>query len=109
MRWKSRIGQGRQPVTNRGPKKVQPLNLSELKRSIQNLGHGSKRSRDTGRLHRSHAGKAEVCIYDYIDGNSPMLMRMFHKRLRGYRAMGYESQDTIEPAKTLFELPPYED
>ena len=62
-----------------------------------------------GRLHRSHAGKAEVCIYDYIDGNSPMLMRMFHKRLRGYRAMGYESQDTIEPAKTLFELPPYED
>ncbi len=43
-----------------------------------------------GRLHRIHAGKAEVCIYDYVDRNSPTLMRMFYKRLRGYRAMGYE-------------------
>jgi len=47
-----------------------------------------------GRLHRIHTGKAEVRIYDYIDCNSPTLMRMFHKRLRGYRTMGYEPQDT---------------
>ena len=58
-----------------------------------------------GRLHRVHAGKAEVCIYDYVDRNSPTLMRMFYKRLRGYRAMGYESQDTAESAKMMFELP----
>jgi superfamily II DNA or RNA helicase len=58
-----------------------------------------------GRLHRSHAGKAEVYIYDYIDRNSPTLMRMFYKRLRGYRAMGYEPQDSAESAKMMFELP----
>ena len=58
-----------------------------------------------GRLHRAHTGKAEVRIYDYVDRSSPTLMRMFYKRLRGYRAMGYEAQDTIGPAKMLFELP----
>ena len=58
-----------------------------------------------GRLHRIRAGKAEVRIYDYIDRNSPTLMRMFHKRLRGYRAMGYEQQDTAESTKMMFELP----
>jgi superfamily II DNA or RNA helicase len=58
-----------------------------------------------GRLHRLHAGKAEVCIYDYVDRNSPTLMRMFYKRLRGYRAMGYEPPDTAESANMMFELP----
>jgi superfamily II DNA or RNA helicase len=58
-----------------------------------------------GRLHRIHAGKAEVRIYDYVDRNSPTLMRMFQKRLRGYRAMGYEPQATAEPAKVMLELP----
>ena len=42
-----------------------------------------------GRLHRLYAGKKEVRIYDYVDRNVPMLMRMYEKRLRGYRAMGY--------------------
>jgi len=58
-----------------------------------------------GRLHRLHTGKAEVYIYDYVDRNSPTLMRMFYKRLRGYRAMGYELQDTAESVKMMFELP----
>ncbi len=43
----------------------------------------------TGRLHRLHPGKAEVRIYDYVDRNVPVLLRMFEKRLRGYRAIGY--------------------
>ena len=43
----------------------------------------------SGRLHRLHAGKTEVRIYDYVDRKVPMLLRMFEKRLRGYRAMGY--------------------
>jgi hypothetical protein len=42
-----------------------------------------------GRLHRLYQGKFEVCIYDYVDRNVPMLVRMFEKRLRAYRAMGY--------------------
>jgi len=43
----------------------------------------------TGRLHRLHPGKTEVRIYDYVDKAVPMLMKMFEKRLRGYRAIGY--------------------
>ncbi|HEY1535262.1 MAG TPA: DEAD/DEAH box helicase family protein, partial [Polyangiaceae bacterium] len=43
----------------------------------------------TGRLHRLHLGKREVRIFDYVDRNVPMLLRMFEKRLRGYRAIGY--------------------
>jgi superfamily II DNA or RNA helicase len=43
-----------------------------------------------GRLHRLYQSKFEVCIYDYVDRNVPMLARMFEKRLRAYRAMGYE-------------------
>ena len=42
-----------------------------------------------GRLHRLHPGKAEVRIYDYVDREVPLLLRMFEKRLRGYRAIGY--------------------
>lgn len=43
-----------------------------------------------GRLHRFHRSKFEVCIYDYVDARVPMLARMFDKRLRAYRAMGYQ-------------------
>jgi len=43
-----------------------------------------------GRLHREYAGKADVVIYDYVDSGVPVLSRMHHKRLAGYRAMGYE-------------------
>ncbi|MBA3507871.1 MAG: DEAD/DEAH box helicase [Betaproteobacteria bacterium] len=56
-----------------------------------------------GRLHREHAGKHEVRIYDYVDTDVPTLQRMFNKRVRGYRAMGYviaADEDT-----TSFDLP----
>lgn len=43
----------------------------------------------TGRLHRLHPAKREVRIYDYVDAQVPMLARMFEKRLRGYRSLGY--------------------
>lgn len=43
-----------------------------------------------GRLHRKHAGKAEVRIYDYVDRAVPMLASKFEKRMTGYRSMGYE-------------------
>jgi len=48
----------------------------------------------TGRLHRLYPGKTEVRIYDYVDREVPMLYRMFEKRLRGYRAIGY-SRDSV--------------
>lgn len=43
-----------------------------------------------GRLHRHLPDKTEVQIYDYVDAEVPMLARMFEKRVRGYRTMGYE-------------------
>lgn len=43
----------------------------------------------TGRLHRLHPNKTEVWIYDYVDREVPVLMGMFEKRLRTYRAIGY--------------------
>lgn len=51
-----------------------------------------------GRLHRLHAGKREVRIYDYLDGQVPVLASMFKKRSRGYRALGYEPVDE-EPGR----------
>jgi len=57
-----------------------------------------------GRLHREHHNKADVRIYDYVDGGVPMLARMFEKRRRGYRAMGYELAASPEPADAVREL-----
>lgn len=48
-----------------------------------------------GRLHRKHPGKKEVRIYDYLDNSVPMLMRMFDKRMKTYRALGYAQNDSI--------------
>ena len=43
-----------------------------------------------GRLHRLRPGKTEVRIYHYVDRRVPLLHRMFERRLRGYRFIGYE-------------------
>lgn len=42
-----------------------------------------------GRLHRLHADKSVVQVYDYVDLDVPMLARMFDKRCVGYEAVGY--------------------
>lgn len=47
-----------------------------------------------GRLHRDHAGKREVVVYDYIDAEVPVLARMAKKRQSGYRALGYRVRST---------------
>ena len=49
----------------------------------------------TGRLHRQRSEKKEVRIYDYVDRNVPMLARMFEKRMKGYRALGYARGDDV--------------
>ena len=50
-----------------------------------------------GRLHRLHDEKREVVIYDYVDPLLPVLARMWEKRLRGYRAMGYRVESSVSP------------
>jgi superfamily II DNA or RNA helicase len=49
-----------------------------------------------GRLHRLHATKRSVVIYDYVDGNEPMLAAMAVKREAGYRSLGYRAVDSME-------------
>ncbi len=46
-----------------------------------------------GRLHRDFAGKQDVLIYDYVDIHIPVLERMYHKRVKGYRDIGYKAKD----------------
>jgi superfamily II DNA or RNA helicase len=42
-----------------------------------------------GRLHRLHKDKLVVRVYDYVDACVPMLSRMYDRRLKGYKAVGY--------------------
>ena len=42
-----------------------------------------------GRLHRLHEDKLVVRVYDYVDASVPVLNRMYEKRLKAYKAVGY--------------------
>jgi superfamily II DNA or RNA helicase len=55
-----------------------------------------------GRLHREHASKTDVRIIDFVDTGHPALLRMWDKRQRGYRAMGYRI-DSGAPSVGRFE------
>lgn len=43
-----------------------------------------------GRLNRDYAGKENVIIYDYVDNHIPMFDKMYAKRLKAYKQIGYE-------------------
>ncbi len=43
-----------------------------------------------GRIHRESDGKECVTIHDYVDCSFPILQRMFNKREKSYKAMGYQ-------------------
>jgi superfamily II DNA or RNA helicase len=53
-------------------------------------------SQYAGRLHRRHASKRDVVIYDYVDENEPMLMKMATRREAGYRSLGYRPVRSAE-------------
>ena len=44
----------------------------------------------SGRLHRDYEGKQDVIIYDYVDTHIRVLDKMYYKRLRAYKKIGYE-------------------
>lgn len=37
--------------------------------------------------------KNDVIIYDYVDETVPVLLRVFKKRQRSYRVLGYQIED----------------
>jgi superfamily II DNA or RNA helicase len=43
----------------------------------------------TGRLNRASGGKKEIRVYDYVDEKVPVLSRMYGRRLKGYRVLGF--------------------
>ena len=55
-----------------------------------------------GRLHREHVSKTDVRIIDFVDTGHPALLRMWDKRQRGYRTMGYRI-DSGAPSVGRFE------
>jgi superfamily II DNA or RNA helicase len=62
-----------------------------------------------GRLHRWHAAKREVVIYDYVDAAEPQMVKMASRREAGYRSLGYGvthaddlfSRDTAAPIRKI--------
>ncbi len=46
-----------------------------------------------GRLHRLHADKDSVVVYDYVDIHVPQLQRMYKRRKASYRAFGYHIEE----------------
>nr|WP_140626533.1 DEAD/DEAH box helicase family protein [Methylibium rhizosphaerae] len=56
-----------------------------------------------GRLHREHASKTNVRIIDFVDTGHVTLLRMWDKRQRGYRAMGYRMM--TDPRASSFPEP----
>lgn len=55
----------------------------------------------TGRLHRTHADKTNVQVFDFVEGGNAALLRMWDKRKAGYRAMGYRMAD-VPSSMSLF-------
>jgi superfamily II DNA or RNA helicase len=43
----------------------------------------------TGRLNRASSEKKEIRVYDYVDEKVPVLARMYGRRLKGYKALGF--------------------
>lgn len=52
-----------------------------------------------GRLNRDYEGKKNVIIYDYVDSHISMFDKMYYKRLRAYKQIGYEIYSEQETEK----------
>ena len=52
-----------------------------------------------GRLHRDYPGKKDVMIYDYVDSHIPVFDKMYAKRLRTYKRIGYSLCTSDAPEK----------
>ena len=66
-----------------------------------------------GRLNRDYEGKKDAIIFDYIDQHVPTLKRMYYKRLRAYKKIGYEIcseiTDKQEITNSIFDSQSYVD
>jgi len=52
-----------------------------------------------GRLNRDYEGKQDVIVYDYIDSHIPVFDKMYLKRLRTYKKIGFRVMSDIATNK----------
>ncbi len=57
------------------------------------ISHKGRLVQYAGRIERTVEGKEQVTVYDYLDSNCAMTMKMFKGRLRAYKEMGYAVVD----------------
>ncbi len=66
-----------------------------------------------GRLNRDYDGKKSVIIYDYVDSHISMFDRMYHKRLKAYKQIGYDifsgTGAQKQAANAIFDIDNYND
>ena len=64
-----------------------------------------------GRLNRDYEGKTDVIIYDYVDAHIPVFDRMYVKRLKAYKRIGYKlssNTDTVkQEADSIYDIDTY--
>ena len=64
-----------------------------------------------GRLNRDYEGKKNVIVYDYVDSHIPMFDRMYAKRLKAYKQIGYDIcsglQGEKQKANAIFDIDTY--
>ena len=65
-----------------------------------------------GRLNREYEGKETVIVYDYVDRHIPVFDRMYAKRLRAYKQIGYEicvgiETETAKETNAIFDIDNY--
>ena len=90
---------GHRPVYRRGVRRCPPGHLF----LVMPISWRGTLQQYVGRLHRLHDNKRVVQVYDYVDKKVPMLMRMYNKRLIGYKALGYK----IEKLSGLHQIVPF--
>lgn len=52
-----------------------------------------------GRLNRDYEGKESVIIYDYVDSHISMFEKMYYKRLKAYKQIGYDVSAGVDIEK----------
>lgn len=103
MPWPAKMNGFRAPVRNPGSSaaSARTKNLN-LWISVQCMTTcPASMSQYAGRIHRDADGKQKVTVYDYLDNSLPMLERMFRKREKGYKAMGYQFFQSDQQTRLL--------
>lgn len=64
-----------------------------------------------GRLNRDYDGKESVIIYDYVDSHIFMFEKMYYKRLKAYKQIGYEvfsgREEEKQNVNSIFDMDNY--